>query len=65
MAKTVIDLLSDRIEEQIEILMSSLSDGVAKDYAEYRDMCGAIRGLRTAHRETKDLVRKLKEDEDD
>ena len=65
MAKTVIDLLSDRIEEQIEMLMSSLSDGVAKDYAEYRDMCGAIRGLRTAHRETKDLVRKLKEDEDD
>lgn len=65
MGKTVIDLLSDKIEEQIEMLIGSLSDGVAKDYAEYRDMCGAIRGLRTAHRETKDLVRKLKEDEDD
>jgi hypothetical protein len=65
MAKSVIDLLSDRIEEQINLLVNSLSDGVAKDYAEYRDMCGAIRGLRTAHRETNDLVRKIKEDEDD
>ena len=65
MAKTVIEILEEKIEEQISLLVSSLSDGVAKDYAEYRDMCGAIRGLRTAHRETKDLVRKLKENDDE
>jgi hypothetical protein len=37
-----------------------------KDYAEYRDMCGAIRGLGLALREVQDLAQNyLKEDEDD
>ena len=65
MAKTVMDLLGDKIQEQIDLLIGSLSDGVVKDYAEYKDMCGAIRGLRTAQREINDLVRKLKEEDDE
>lgn len=65
MAKTVMDLLGEKIQEQIDLLIGSLSDGVVKDYAEYKDMCGAIRGLRTAQREINDLVRKLKEEDDE
>lgn len=56
-----LDLLDKKLQENIQQLVDSLSDGVAKDYAHYKELCGAIRGLRTAQRETKDLVRKLKE----
>ena len=60
-----IELLDKKLEENIQQLVDSLSDGVAKDYAHYKELCGAIRGLRTAQREAKDLVRKLKEIDDD
>ena len=60
-----IELLDKKLEENIQQLVDSLSDGVAKDYADYKELCGAIRGLRTAQREAKDLVRKLKEIDDD
>jgi hypothetical protein len=39
--------------------------GQSKDYAHYRELCGVIRGLQTAQREIGDLVRKLKDDNDD
>ena len=60
-----LELLDKKLEENIQQLVDSLSDGVAKDYADYKELCGAIRGLRTAQRETKDLVRKLKEIDDE
>lgn len=60
-----LDLLDKKLQENIQQLVDSLSEGVAKDYASYKELCGAIRGLRTAQRETKDLVRKLKEIDDE
>jgi hypothetical protein len=39
--------------------------GQSKDYAAYKELCGVIRGLQTAQREIGDLVRKLKDDNDD
>jgi hypothetical protein len=38
---------------------------VVKDFAEYKNLCGEIRGLATAQMEIKDLVRKLKESDDE
>ena len=35
------------------------------DFAHYRELCGFIRGLQTAQTELGDLVRRLKEFEDD
>jgi len=60
-----LDLLDKKLQENIQQIVDSLSDGGAKDYAHYKELCGAIRGLRTAQRETKDLVRKLKEIDDE
>jgi hypothetical protein len=42
-----------------------LAGGAVADYAAYRELCGVIRGLQTAQREIADLVRKLKENDDD
>lgn len=59
------DVLNKKIQEHINQNLGVLSDGVAKDYAHYKELCGAIRGLQTAQMEINDLVRKLKDDEDD
>ncbi len=59
------DVLNRKIQEHINQHLGVLSDGVAKDYAHYKELCGAIRGLQTAQMEINDLVRKLKDDDAD
>jgi hypothetical protein len=61
----IFELLNKRIEDQIKSHSEALVSGQSKDYAQYRELCGVIRGLQTAQREIGDLVRKLKDDNDD
>ena len=56
--------LRDRLQEEVRQVEESLAQGVAKDYAEYQNLCGVIRGLLTAQREINDLLRKVKEHDD-
>jgi hypothetical protein len=65
MANTVMDLLQKRLKEQEDSHVQALAGGAVADYASYRELCGVIRGLQTAQREIADLVRKLKENDDD
>ncbi len=65
MATTVMELLQKKLEERKKLIVESMGSGVAKDYAEYRDLCGVIRGLTTAQQEIEDLVRKLKDEDDE
>ena len=44
----IVKILKDQIDEKVDLLANSISDGRAKDYAEYQKLCGEIRGLRTA-----------------
>ena len=53
--------LRDRLQEEVRQVEESLAQGVAKDYAEYQNLCGVIRGLLTAQREINDLLRKVKD----
>jgi translation initiation factor 2 beta subunit (eIF-2beta)/eIF-5 len=61
----IFELLDRKIEDQIKSHSEALVSGQSKDYAQYRELCGVIRGLQTAQREIGDLVRKLKDDNDD
>ena len=56
--------LRDRLQEEVRAVEESLAQGVAKDFAEYQNLCGVIRGLLTAQREINDLLRKVKEYDD-
>lgn len=60
----IIEYLSKKIQEEIQAIEENLARGAAKDYAEYQNLCGVIRGLLTAQREINDLLRKLKEHND-
>ena len=59
------EYLNSKLEERRKELVEFLGDGGAKSYDHYRELCGTIRGLETAQLEINDLVRKLKESDDD
>ena len=63
--KTVFDVLIGAFETQISQAQESLGDGAAKDYAEYREVCGRIRGLRLAIYEVQALAKNQRESDDD
>ena len=61
----LLEILNAKLEDQLQPLRRAVSDGGAKSYDHYKELCGTIRGLETAQLEIKDLVRKLKDSEDD
>jgi len=65
MEMKLFEVLDGKFKDQIESLKQVVSDGGAKSYDHYKELCGNIRGLQTAQYELADLVRKLKEYEDD
>jgi hypothetical protein len=54
-----------QLKERGEIVSERVGTGGAKDYAEYRDLCGQIQGLLFAQSVVIDLVRKMERYEDD
>ena len=56
---TAFDVVIKELDERRDGIAQALMSGSAKDYSEYRSMCGEIRGLSVAHNFITDLVRKL------
>lgn len=65
MDSTVFGHLQRKINERVEDIIESIASGGLKDFAEYKEKCGVIRGLRLAHMEISDLAGRLKENEDE
>lgn len=66
MSKTVYDVLIEAYEADEASAIDFLVSGGAKDFSEYREVVGRIRGLRLAMQSTKDLMRsQMKEDDDE
>ena len=62
---TVFGVLANKIQDLKKDSEVFLADGAAKDYAQYKEGCGRIRGLNDALREIEDLSRNYMEDDDD
>jgi hypothetical protein len=60
-----LELLSRKLEEKKQMLIAAMAQGSAKDFAEYQNLCGRIRGLADTQMEVNDLLRKLKENDED
>jgi hypothetical protein len=65
MAKTVFDVLTDKIDEQISSATQFLAGGSPKDYAGYREVVGLIRGLEASKSHIEDLSRNYMDNDDD
>ena len=65
MAKTIFDVLKDKIEEDKASALEFLGGGGAKDFSQYQEVTGLIRGLQTCLGYIDDLSRNYLEDDDD
>jgi hypothetical protein len=61
----VLELLFKKLQERVEDTTVALQSGAAKDFADYKDLCGVVRGLGLAQMEINDLLRKLKDIDND
>lgn len=62
---TGLELLIKQIDEKVQQLEEDLAAASAKDYSEYRAMCGEIKGLLTARMYVKDLQQRMESSEDE
>ena len=65
MAKTVFDVLKDKIDDDISSAQSFLNAGSAKDYADYREVVGLIRGLEASKQYVDDLSQNYMDNDND
>jgi len=65
MENDAMSLLLKHMEDDKKSLISALSDGVAKDYAEYKHLCGQIMGISKAQLRVNEMNTRLQNDEDD
>jgi hypothetical protein len=64
-AKTVFDVLIEKINDDLSSAQDFLNAGSAKDYANYREIVGLIRGLEASKSFIEDLSRNYMDDDDD
>jgi len=65
MERQTLEHLNRKLEERVVALIEFIADGGCKSYEHYKELCGHIRGLRAAQSESGDLVRKMKEYDND
>ena len=65
MINNYLEHLSKKIDDKVSQLQIALADGNAGDYAEYKKMCGEVKGLLTARLFISDLQERLKTHDDD
>ena len=59
MTTTAFDAVLKELSARRDALTQALAAGSAKEFAEYKQMCGEIRGLSIAHSLITDLVRQM------
>ena len=64
MAKTVLDVLKERLEDDKSSAIEFLTAGGAKDFAMYKETTGLVRGLETCLGYVEDLSRNLEYGDD-
>lgn len=64
MATTVLDVLMEKIDDGVKNTEYYLAAGNAKDYAQYKETVGVIRGLKSARTYIAEMQTHL-EDEDE
>jgi len=57
-------VLAEKLEEERNIILESLGDGHAQDFAQYQNSAGIIRGLMIAQRHIADLAKNMEMDDE-
>jgi hypothetical protein len=60
-----LEIIKQKINEKQAQLSYAISNGAAKDFAEYRAMCGEVRGLSLAEGYLLDLANQMERNDDE
>lgn len=60
-----LEIIKDKINDKQAQLAAAMSEAAARDYAEYRAMCGEIRGLSIAEGFILDLADQMERNDDE
>ena len=63
--RKLLNHIVNELKDREGTLSERLASGGAKDYPEYRELCGHIQGLLFAQSYIADLVRKMEQSDDD
>jgi hypothetical protein len=63
--RSMLDHLFNKLKEREREVSDAMAESSCKDFAEYRNLCGVIQGLRRARIEVQDLVQRYEEFEND
>lgn len=58
-----LEVLVKQLDDKIQQIQEALGNASAKDFVEYRAMCGEIKGLLTARLNIKDLQQRAEEND--
>jgi hypothetical protein len=64
MSSDLIQYLSKKVNDEIDVLSRDLARGTAKDHGEYKYACGIIRGLMTVNGILQETAQRLENDDD-
>jgi hypothetical protein len=64
-AMDFITALRNKLRTDMNNFTDDLANGQCTDFAQYKELCGVIRGLAYAERHLMDLAENLKEDNDE
>jgi hypothetical protein len=59
----VLNHLQKKLREEQQLMSEALAKGTAKDYAEYREMCGVVRGFIVAQNLVAEMAERIEESE--
>jgi hypothetical protein len=65
MEQNVMDLLTKQLNEDRDMLISAIAGGKVADFAEYKELCGQIRGISRAQIRVTEMVSRLRAGEQD
>jgi len=63
--RQMLDHLFNKLKEREQKIGEAMAEGNCKDFAEYKNLCGVIQGLRRARMEVQDLMQRYEEFEND
>lgn len=63
--KSVLTILRKKLRERMNDLADTIAGGGAKDFGDYRNLCGQVHGLAVAEREILDLQSAMEQSEDE
>jgi hypothetical protein len=64
MIQKVMGYLIDNINKEINSIQENLADGLCKDFSEYKENCGKVKGLLLARLMCTDLQQRAEEYDD-